>query len=316
MSITREQALDCFRSDDLIGIGMEADALRRRLHPEGVVSYVVEQPLDCAGPPDLQTAALRHADRIGATGFRLQTQTATPGLYALEDALHALRRQSPTLSLHGLNATDVHRLAQQRQLPVDVVLGRLQGAGLRSLSGDDAFLLIDPYRASAEDSLCDRESWLAIHRAAHRLGLASTAALTFGLGEPVEARVDHLLAIRRLQEETGGFVALTPVAYSPRHPSPAHRALDEATATDYLTTLAVARLLLDNVAHIGGTATQGLKVLQMALRFGANDAGAALPEEGAAPSAPATEEELRRLIRDAGFTPVQRDGIFGTLYLV
>ena len=210
MGISGEQALQCLKSDDLIGLGMEADAVRRRLHPEGVATYVVECETECG--PELTEPA-------GVTG------------------------------------------------------------------------------------------WIAAHREAHGLGQQTTARMVFGAGETLEQRVDFLEAVRALQEETGGFAAFVPVAA----PAANGRQLDSVTAVERLKMLAVARMFLDSIENIqaDGVASglDGLKVLQTALRFGANDLGAADERSGR------SEEDLRRIIRDAGLRPAERDGAYKTMMI-
>jgi cyclic dehypoxanthinyl futalosine synthase len=195
----------------------------------------------------------------------------------------------------------------------------LHAAGLSALGGEDTLLLDDRLRARLEPGICTTEEWLEVHRAAHRRGLLSTAELVFGARETAVDRVVHLEALGRLQAETQGLVAVVPVAWSPRNPPPTHRVLDEATAVQYLTTLAVSRLMLETIPNIGAS-SQGLKVLQMALRFGANDAGSVVVDDReialAGPSNCATQEELRRIIRDAGLLPVERDALYRTMFLV
>ena len=150
--------------------------------------------------------------------------------------------------------------------------------------------------------------WLAIHRAAHLAGISTTARLVFGAGETFDERLWQLEAVRRLQEETGGFAALAPVSFH----AVGGRELDETTAVEYLKTLAVARMFVENIENVeADVSAQGLKVLQMALRFGANDVGSV----NAKRPGTATEEELRRVIRDAGFQPVQRDMLYRTMLL-
>jgi cyclic dehypoxanthinyl futalosine synthase len=144
------------------------------------------------------------------------------------------------------------------------------------------------------------EAWANVHRAAHALGMRTTARVVFGAGETFEERLAGLETVRRLQEETGGFVALAPISYH----AEGGRELDETTAIEYLKTLAVSRMYVDNIDNVEADwTTQGLKVLQMGLRFGANDVGAVQVER----TKGATEEELRRVIRDAGFRPAQRE---------
>jgi cyclic dehypoxanthinyl futalosine synthase len=158
----------------------------------------------------------------------------------------------------------------------------------------------------------DREL-LSVHRTAHQLGVRSTAGMVFGAGESLEERVQHLFAIRELQEETGGFTAFTPWSFQPGATT-ADR--EEPTAVEYLRTLAIARMVLDNVENIeSNCVAQGLKVVQMGLRFGANDTGSIRIESAAKRPARFTEEDLRRVIRDAGFRPVERDTLYQTMYL-
>jgi cyclic dehypoxanthinyl futalosine synthase len=322
MGISRQRALALLASDDLIGIGMEADALRRKLHPERVVTYVIERPLDCRLEDASVDRLAAETESNGGTGIVLECDPEAgpvPPLNAIERLIARLCRRPSGLSVHGLTATTILRLAHDAGLPPDEVLARLQAAGLAALGGGDSFLLDRSFRDQLSPMACNSTDWLAVHRAAHQRGLPSTVEIVFGAGESHADRVAHLEALGQLQAETAGFVALVPVAWSPRNPPPTHRALDEATAVDYLTTLAVSRLMLDSIANLG-VSSQGLKVLQMALRFGANDAGPVLLDERAiqlaGPSNCATEEELRRIIRDAGLQPVERDALYRTMFLV
>jgi cyclic dehypoxanthinyl futalosine synthase len=271
MGISREQALDCLRSQDLIGIGMEAAAVRRRMHPEGVVSYAVEATLDCTGR-DLEALCrgIDSAEDLGATAIVLRGDLSPQMVAQLK-----LRKPDAWLQAEVATAADVPALC---------------AAGLDSVA-------------------CAGAGWLEVHRAAHAAGIATAARVIFGAGESFEERIAHLEAVRRLQEETGGFAALAPVSFH----AIGGRELDETTAVEYLKTLAVARMFVDNIENVQAEASaQGLKVLQMALRFGANDAGAVqAPSPGTA-----TEEELRRIIRDAGFQPVQRAMLYRSMLLV
>ena len=307
MGISREQALDCFTSDDLIGIGMEADAVRRRLHPEGVVSYAIDFPIDLAsldlehpdrespehqGPgrsgPDTLIGQVEAALEQGSTGIVLHGAEAC-SIDQVEQTLRALKHRFPALLLHLSSATAVVALTRAAQLELPETLTRLRAAGLDSLLGQGAETL-------------GLARWLDVHRAAHQAGLPTTAAMTFGAAETFADRVAFLEAVRALKEETGGFLAFTLES----HHTPGGRDLDDATAVEYLKTLAICRMVLDNIPHIQADwRQQGLKVLQMGLRFGGNDAG----------SVPSHEEEVRRIIRDAGFRPAQRDTLYRSLFL-
>ena len=316
MGITRQQALDCFASDDLIGIGMEADALRRTLHPEGVVTYTVDRLLDCADPdPNTFYDRVRETVDMGATGVLLPSgaQPNVP-LDRYESLLTGIKQRFPGIQLHGLSATQILALASASQLSLRDTIARLHDAGLDSIAGS-AVIFNDEIRKRAAPDKCTTAEWINVHRTAHQLGLRTKATMIFGVGETMADRIDHLEILRALQEETGGFTAFTPLAAQPGVaviPS----AVAEPTAVEYLTTLAVSRLYLDNIENLQGSwRTQGLKVLQMGLRFGGNDVGSVLLEEHASKPGGATEEELRRIIREAGFRPVQRDTLYRTMFL-
>ena len=316
MGITRQQALDCFASDDLIGIGMEADALRRTLHPEGVVTYTIDRTLDPAAA-DLDTLydRVRKTVDMGATGILLPSD-AQPSvlLDRYESLFTGIKQRFPEIQLHGLSATQILALASASHLSLRDTIARLHDAGLDSIAGS-AVILNDEIRQRAAPDKCTTAEWINVHRTAHQLGMRTKATMIFGVGETFADRIDHLETLRDLQEETGGFTAFTPLAAQPgvvKIPQD----LPEPTAVEYLTTLAVSRLYLDNIQNLQGSwATQGLKVLQMGLRFGGNDVGSVLLEERFGKPGGATEEELRRIIREAGFKPVQRDTLYRTLFL-
>lgn len=290
MGISREQALDCLRSDDLVGIGMEADAVRRRLHPEGVVSYAVGVSLDASAEFERLAAVIAPAVDAGATGVRLtgldaETTVAT---------LRAVRQRFPGLWIEAATAGQVREFAARGGTGLRETLTRLRDAGLDSIAGQSGAL-----------DAASVEKWLEVHRVAHELGMRTTARMVFGAGETLEQRVDLLEAVRGLQQQTGGFAAFAPVAAEPAN----GRELDGVTAVERLKMLAVARISLDCVENFEAGATgEGLKVLQTELRFGANDAGWVAPVGS-------REEDVRRVIRDAGFQPAQRDVAFRAMML-
>ena len=314
MGITRQQALDCFASDDLIGIGMEADAVRRSLHPEGVVSYTIDRSLDCTSTNHLALYdEIRRTVDMGATGVLLHSGTQLHvQIDHFETLFGGIKKRYPEVWLHGLSATQVLALASSSQLSLGDTIARLHGAGLDSI-GSSAVILNDQIRRQAAPDKCSTSDWISVHRTAHQLGLRTTATMVFGVGESVAQRIDHFEILRNLQQETGGFTSFTPLA---------HQAGDvpldvpEPTSVEYLKTLAISRLYLDNIENLQGSwATQGLKVLQMGLRFGGNDVGSVLLEEHFGKPGGATEEELRRIIREAGFKPAQRDTLYRTMFL-
>jgi cyclic dehypoxanthinyl futalosine synthase len=313
MGISWKDALDCFQSDDLIGIGMEADAVRRRLHPEGVVSYTIDGRINYADA-DFEDICDRISGIVsrGGTGVMLQGEVSATGSIAWFDGLfRSIKERFPALWLHSLSASEVLAIAQQSGLTVPDTIARLRDAGLDSIPGDDAGILDDAVQPQGARMKWKTEDWIAVHRAAHELGMQTTATMTFGCCETIEHRMNHLEAVRQLQEETGGFTSFTPWSFAPQ--SSALNGFEEATAVEYLKTLAISRMYLSNVENVqSNLETQGLKVLQVGLRFGGNDVGSVLLAEGVNA---ATEEQLRQVIRDAGFKPVQRDTLYRTMFL-
>jgi cyclic dehypoxanthinyl futalosine synthase len=317
MGISWKDALDCFRSDDLIGIGMEADAVRRRLHPESVVTYTIDGRInyaDTAASEDFEPICSRISDLVamGATGVVLQGEVTPAHTIAWFDGLFRnVKQRFPALWLHSLSASEILAIAQQSGLPMQDVIAHLQDAGLDSIPGNDAGILDDAVQHQGARMKWKTEDWLAVHRTAHKLGMQTTATMTFGGGETLEHRMSHLEAVRQLQEETGGFTSFMPWSFAPQ--GSALNGFEEATAVEYLKILAISRMYLSNIENVqSNLETQGLKVLQVGLRFGGNDVGSVLLAQGANAT---TEEQLRQVIRDAGFKPVQRDTLYRTMFL-
>lgn len=297
MALTRNQAADFFRSGDILGLGMEADALRASLHPDNIVTYSLDRgiTLDSLDAGSLEPQ-LSRAVFSGAGAVRLLfPEDAPPALEAIEQLLASLRKAHASLAF-TLPASGLAPLARAADTGIEDALTRLHQAGLDSLCA----VGLDPHALAAPEAFT---ASLDAHRAAHRLGLRTTAAFVFGLGESLDHRLDSLEQLRALQQETGGLTAVLPLS--------AHhgRVADDPTAVEYLKVVSISRLFLEDVNTIQGTfAAQGLKVLQMVLRCGANDAGSIHPEE--APVVSTREQELRRVLRDAGFTPIQRDALY------
>lgn len=312
MGISRKQALDCFNSDDLIGIGMEADAVRRGLHPEGVVSYAIDRTINCASTPfENVCEQIRETVEMGGTGVTLRGDVdSEPKIDWYERLFTGVREQFPAMWLHCLSASEILTIAESSGLTVRDTISRLRDAGLGSISGHDAGILDDAVQQERARGKWSVPGWVEVHREAHELGIRTAATMTFGVGESFEQRLNHLEVVRRLQEKTGGFTAFAPVSFQARHAGV--DGFEEATAVEYLKTLAISRMVLDNIENVQvDLETQGLKVLQMGLRFGGNDTGS-VPVGGADDT---TEEDLRRVIRGAGFKPVQRDVLYRTMFL-
>jgi cyclic dehypoxanthinyl futalosine synthase len=347
VTLTKAQALDLFRSDDLIGIGMEADAVRRRLHPEGVVSYIIDRNINytnfcteyctfCAfyrplkGPAakegyilDFDTIyeKIRETVELGGTGVLMQG-----GLHPElkigwhEEMLRGIRKRFPKVHLHCYSASEILAIAEYSNLSLRDTIARLRDAGLDSIPGGGAEILDDEVRYKIARLKCLTEDWIRVHRTAHQLGMRTTATMMFGVGEKIEHRVNHFQRLYDLQEETGGFTAFIPWSFQPANTALGGRHWEEATAVEYLKVLAISRLYLSNFQNVQSSwVTQGLKVCQVGLRFGGNDVGSVMLEENVVRAAGVTncttEEELRRIIRDAGFKPVQRDTLYRTYFL-
>jgi cyclic dehypoxanthinyl futalosine synthase len=347
MSLTKQEAVEMFRSNDLIGVGMEADAVRRRLHPDGIVTYIIDRNINytnfcteycsfCAFYRPLKGKLasegyildfetiyekIRETVELGGTGVLMQG-----GLHPelkidyFERMMSGIKQRFPQVHLHCFSASEILAIAEYSGIGVEETIVRLRAAGLDSIPGGGAEILDDEVRRRVARLKCLTDDWLLVHRTAHRLGMKTTATMMFGVGEDYEHRVNHFQRIYDLQEETGGFTAFIPWSFQPGNTALGGRGWDEATAVDYLKTLAISRVFLSNFPNVQASwVTQGLKICQMGLRFGGNDVGSVMIEENVVASAGVhnctTEEELRRIIRDAGFRPVQRDTLYRTYFL-
>jgi cyclic dehypoxanthinyl futalosine synthase len=341
--ITRDEALDLFRSPDLIGIGMAADAVRRRLHPEGVVSYMIDRNINytnfcteyctfCAFYRPVGHAEgyilsreklfekIQETLDLGGTGVLMQG-----GLHPdlkiewYEEMLRSIKQRF-RIHLHCFSAPEITNIAEVSGLSVRDTIRRLRDAGLDSIPGGGAEILDDDVRHRISRLKCSTGEWIEVHRTAHALGMRTTATMMFGCGETVEQRINHLEVVRQIQEDTGGFTAFIPWTFQRENTSLGHFITEEATAVEYLKTLAISRLYLENIENVQSSwVTQGLKTCQLGLRFGGNDVGSIMIEENVVSAAGAhhraSEEELRRIIRDAGFIPKQRDTLYRTYFL-
>jgi cyclic dehypoxanthinyl futalosine synthase len=344
MSVTRQQALDYFHSPDLIGLGFEADAVRRRLHPESVVTYIIDRNINytnfcteyctfCAFYRPLPRNG--KSDPRSDEGYILEFETLEMGgtgvlmqggihpdlkIDWFERLFKGIKEKFPSIWLHCLSASEVLAIAEYSNLSLRETISRLRDAGLDSIPGGGAEILDDEVRHRIARLKCNTEDWVSVHRTAHQLGMRTTATMMFGVGETFDHRVNHFEVVRRLQEETGGFTAFIPWSFQPKHTALGGRGWDEATSVEYLKTLAISRLYLDNIENVQASwVTQGLKVLELGLHFGGNDVGSVMLEENVVKAAGTsnctTEEELRRIIRNAGFKPVQRDTLYRTMFL-
>ena len=321
----------------LLELGQWADRARRlRADPEAA-TYVVDRNINytnvcssrcrfCAfyrdaGAPDAYVLDREEIFRkieetlaAGGSGILMQggLHPALDVRY-FEELLRAIRRRY-TLDLHCFSPPEIIHLSRISAIGVEECLRRLVAAGLTSLPGGGAEILSDEVRNRISPRKCSSGEWLHVMETAHRIGLKTTATMMFGCGETLRQRLQHLDLLRSLQDRHGGFVAFIPWTFQWPKTELGREGWPEATAVEYLRWLALGRLFLDNFPTIQSSwVTQGLKIAQVALAFGANDIGSVMLEENVVAatgvSHRTSEAELRRLIADAGFRPVRRDSV-------
>jgi cyclic dehypoxanthinyl futalosine synthase len=329
-----EEGLRLIESSDLARLAGAADAITRRLHPEPYRTYHVDRNINytnictggcrfCAfscrpGDPagyviDRQTLYAKIEETIAQGGDQILLQGGMhPELKIdwYERLLRDLRRRFPQINIHGFSPPEIYHVAEVSGLSVPEVLRRLKSAGLGSLPGGGAEILVDRVRRTVSPCKVSADGWLDVCRAWHALGGRGSATMMFGHLETPAERIEHLDRLRRLQDQTGGFTAFIAWTFQPGHTQLSH--VRKAGTFDYLRTLAVSRLFLDNFPNLQASwVTQGLKIGQMALRFGANDLGSLMIEENVVAAAGTSYRvslaELRGAICGAGFVPRRRN---------
>ena len=330
-----EEGLAVLRDCDLFLLGELASGVRRRLHPEPVVTFVIDRNINytnvcttgcqfCAfyrdrTDPDAYvlpweriSSKIRELVAAGGTQILLQGGH-NPALKIdyFEDLFRRIKAEFP-VHLHALSPSEISYIAKISRLDIDTTLARLKEAGLDSIPGGGAEILSDRVREIISPRKISSDEWIDVMRKAHLAGIPSSATMMFGSVETHEDIVEHLARIRALQDETGGFTAFIPWSYQPVSGS-----LDrgEATALDYLRIVAFSRLYLDNVPNVQASwVTQGPKIGQVALFFGVNDMGGTMMEENvvsaAGTSHQMTIDGMIDLIREAGFMPCQRNTLY------
>ncbi|HJQ30598.1 MAG TPA: cyclic dehypoxanthinyl futalosine synthase [Pyrinomonadaceae bacterium] len=336
--MTAEECATLLESFDVARMGVASDEVRRRKHPSDVVTYIIDRNINytnvcnvvctfCAfyrrpGKPDTYVRTLEDICRridetiaLGGTGVLMQGGLHPDfGIEWYEDLLRSLHAKYPDFQLHCFSPPEIHNIHLISGLSYEEILRRLKEAGLYSMPGGGAEILDDEVRKRVSTK-CTTDEWLSVMRAAHRVGLRTTATMMFGIGDSTVHRVRHLQRIRDLQDETGGFTAFIPWTFQRENTALGRKIKEELTGMDYLRMLAVSRLFLDNIEHIQSSwLTQGLRLGQVALRFGADDMGSIMIEENVVSAAgahnEADERVLRYLIREAGFRPQQRDILY------
>ncbi len=331
--ITREEGVALLGCTDLNRLGRAAHAVTMRLHPEPYRTYNIDRNINytnvCAAVCDFCAFYRKSGDAdayvlpreelyqkfeetIALGGDQVLMQGGMHPSLKLEwyeDLLHDLRARYPQVNLHAFSPPELWHFHKLNKLPLVDVLRRLKAAGLGSLPGGGGEILVDRVRKAITKNKALSDEWIEVQRVWHSLGGRSTATMMFGHVETLEDRVEHLDRVRSLQDETGGFTAFIGWTMQPGHKM---SDVPPAGAFEYLRTQAVARMYLDNVPNIQSSwVTQGAKVGQAALFFGANDMGSLMIEENVVASAGTvhylTLDEIRRCIREAGWEPRQRN---------
>ncbi len=343
--MTRAEAIDLLRSDDLIGIGQAATTVRERIHPERVVSYIIDRNINYTNfcteycsfcnfyrpmgskdgyvlPKETIFQKIQETIDLGGTGVLMQG-----GLHPdlkidwYEDLFRSIKnRFGSRIWLHALSAPEITNIASVSGLTLRETMVRLRDSGLQSVPGGGAEILDDDVRRRISRLKCSVSEWVDVHRTAHAIGMNTTATMMFGCGETIEQRMNHFDLVREIQEDTGGFTAFIPWVFKREDTSLGRSIKEEATAVEYLKMLALSRLYLENIPNIQSSwVTPGLKVCQIGLQFGANDVGSIMIEENVVSQAGArhhaTEEDLRSMIINAGYIPRQRDTLYRTYFL-
>jgi cyclic dehypoxanthinyl futalosine synthase len=332
--ISGAEALELYRAAPGALLGRLADEIRARKHPDGIVTYIIDRNVNYTNVCVAKCNFCAFYRPVGSSegyvlGFdelfkKIDETIAVGGVQLLlqgghnpdlpltwyEDLFRAIKDRYPSFKLHALSPPEVIHLSRLSQLPVRDVLNRLIAAGLDSVPGGGAEILVDRVRKLLHCyTKASADEWLDVMRHAHRAGLRTTATMMYGTVETDEERLEHLLRLRALQDETGGFTAFITWSYQPDHTELAGA---EATGVEYLRTLAIARIVLDNFDNLQASwVTQGGKVGQLSLAYGANDMGSVMIEENVVRAAGASycmdEVEIVRNIENAGYVARRRN---------
>ena len=328
-----DDGLTLYKSHDLLSIGNAADLIRQRLHPEGYVTYIVDRNINytnwcyidcdfCAfyrhktdpdayviSRPELRQKIEETLD-LGGVQILLQGGLhPTLKLDWYEDLLRWIK-SNYDIHIHGFSPPELDWFTKINKISLQEILIRLRDAGLGSIPGGGAEILTNHARDEISPKKCTADEWLEVMRQGHLVGLRSSATMMYGHVESYGERVEHLIRLRQLQDETGGFTAFICWSLQPDHTKLAH--LPPTGSFDYLKTLAISRLILDNFDNFQSSwVTQGPKIGQLSLKFGANDMGGTMIEENVVSQAGTvycmSMEEIERVVGELGFVPKQRN---------
>lgn len=344
--ITKKEALTILNSADLLGLGRMADTVRKKLHPEGIVSFIIDRNINytnvcinkckfCAfyrdeDDPEAYVLSRRRLfskikETIALGGTQILIQGGLHPELDIDYYLDLLKaiKEKFDIHVHGFSPPEIYYMAGKAGFTLKKTIKLLQEAGLDSIPGGGAEILSDRIREQISPKKIGAKQWLQVMEEAHKLGMKTTATMMFGSVEEPEDIMEHLDSIRRLQDKTGGFTAFIPWSFQPgntelsqgsgvRGQRSLKSKIHPATAVDYLRVLALSRIYLDNVPNLQASwVTQGLKIAQVALRFGANDFGSTMLEENVVAAAgikyKVSIQDIINAIKAAGFQPAQRD---------
>jgi len=336
--ISSEEAIRLFEEADLLELASCSARIRQRLHPDNVVSYIIDRNINytnvckefctfCAFyrvkgdseayvlPDHVIYKKIEETMALGGTGILMQGGVHPDLKIDYYERLLAGIKERFAIHCHCFSPPEILNIARVSKLSVVEVFARLKASGLDSMPGGGGEILDDEIRNEISPLKCKTDEWLIVHREAHRLGLRTTATMMIGVGETIHHRIRHLQRLRDLQDETGGFTAFIPWTFQAENTELAQRNLPEVTAAEYLRLLALSRIYFDNIPNVQVSwLTVGLKVGQIGLRFGVNDMGSIMIEENVISAAGArnraNDSVLRRVIHDAGFIPRQRTTLY------
>ncbi|WP_196593677.1 cyclic dehypoxanthinyl futalosine synthase [Pectinatus sottacetonis] len=336
--LSDKKAISLLKNGDILALGQQADKIRRQMHPDNIVTFIIDRNINytnicinecnfCAfyRPQNDPGAYLLSIDdilkKVQATVDAGGTQIMLQGglhpdvdFQYYIDVLRAIKRKFDVV-IHSFTATEILHFSNITGYSFTEVLKRLQDAGLSSLPGGGAEILVDRVRQIVSPKKIMTNDWLDIMRCAHKIGMKTTATMVLGLGETIEERIEHMQKIRQLQDETNGFRAFIMWTFQPGNTKLGGK---KTSSWDYLKTLAVSRLYFDNISHIQGSwVTQGKSIGQMTLAFGADDLGSIMLEENVVKAAGTSHQmsvnTMSDLIRKADKIPAQRDTAYNII---